>query len=272
MAQIDLKECTIKAFDGTLGTLTVDCTNVDSDIVYTAVSKHIGSDKVSVEYIDPSSASASLSISVDGRKITVNLATSSASAITSTAAEVKTAIEGDSDANALVTMALETSGAGVVEAKAEDTLDGQNSITIKIGEGNLTYSEHRNVEFSRDRGSLDSVRLADEEPVDLSVDAMWEWIRATSGSSAPTLEDVVKQRGEASAWVSTADDTCQPYCVDIEVWNVPNCGTDEDEIIVFEEFYYETADHDLREGTLNFSGRSNRTEATVRREINADIG
>ena len=210
MAQIDLKECEIRVWDGTKGTLTVDCTNADSDIVFTAKSKHIGSDKISIEYIDPGTASQSLSIDVDGRKITVNLATSTASAITSTAAEIKTAIETDSDANALVSMTLETSGAGVVEAKAEDSLDGQQSISIKIGEGNMTYSEHRNVEFTRDRGILDTVRESDEEPLDLSMDATWEWVKGLTGAT-PTLEDVLKKRGEAATWVTTADDDCQPY-------------------------------------------------------------
>lgn len=271
MAQIDIKECEFRVFDGTKGTLTIDCTNVDSDIDFTAKSKHIGSDKISIEYIDPATASASLSINVDGRKITVNLATSTASAITSTAADIKAAIEADTDANALVSMELETSGTGVVEAKTEATLDGQQSISIKIGEGNLTYSEHRNVEFTRDRGVLDTVREADEEPLDLSIDATWEWIKGLSGGT-PTLEDILKQRGEASTWLSTADDDCQPYCVDIELWNAPGCGSIEDELIMFEEYYYETVDHDLREGTLATSGRCNRKEATPRRVLNADIG
>lgn len=271
MAQIDIKECEIRIFDGTLGTATLDSTPVDSDLDLTAKSKHIGSDKISIEMIDPGAPSQSLSVDVSGRKITVNLATSTASAITSTAAQVKAAIEADAEANALVTVALETAGTGVVEAIAETTLDGQQSISIKIGEGNLTYSEHRNVEFTRDRGVLDTVREADEEPMDLSIDATWEWIRSTSGGT-PTLEDVLKRVGEANAWVSTADDPCQPYCVDIELWNAPECGSIEDELIMFEEYYYETVDHDLREGTLATSGRCNRKFAVPRRVLNTEIG
>jgi hypothetical protein len=271
MAQIDIKECEIRVFDGTLGTAVLDSTNPDSDLTVTAKSKHIGSDKISVELIDPGTASASLSVATSGRKITVNLGTSTASAITTTAAQIKTAIEANATANAMVTVALETAGTGVVEAIAETTLDGQKSISIKIGEGNLTYSEHRNVEFTRDRGALDTVREADEEPVDLSIDATWEWIKGLT-SSTPTLEDVLKKRGEAASWVSTADDPCQPYCIDIELWNAPGCGTIEDEIIMFEEYYYETVDHDLREGTLATAGRCNRKEATSSRVLNTEIG
>jgi hypothetical protein len=272
MAQIDIKEAEVRVFDGTLGTVTLDSTPSDSDLVLTAASKHVGSDKVSIELIDPSGASASLAITVLGRKITVDLATSSASAITSTALEVKTAIDNDGDASALTTVALETAGTGVVEAQVEATLDGQKSYTIKIGEGNLTSSEHRNVEFTRDRGILDTVKTADEEPVDLSIDATWEWVTGVPESAILTLEDVLKKVGEASAWVTTADDTCQPYCVDIEIWNAPGCTAIEDELFMFEEYYYETVDHDLREGTISTAGRCNRTSPSARRVLNADIG
>jgi len=269
MAQIDLKEAVVRIFDGTLGEAILASTPVDSDLTVTAKSKHVGSDKISVELIDPGVVGP-ISVAVDGRKISVTLAYA-ATAITSTAAQVKAAIEADTDANALVSVALETAGAGVVEAIVETTLDGQKSITIKMGEGNLTYSEHRNVEFTRDRGILDTVRNADEEPMDVSMDATWEYITSSTGGT-PTIEDVLKKRSEAAAWLTTADDTCQPYCVDIEVWNAPNCTGIEDEIVMFEEYYYETLDHDLRAGTISTSGRCNRTEAVARRELNADIG
>lgn len=271
MAQIDIKECEIRAFDGTLGTASLDSAAADADLVLTAKSKHVGSDKVSIEMVDPGTGTNALAIVVDGRKITVDLG-NSASALTSTAAQVKTAIEADSDANALVTVALETAGTGICDAFVETTLDGQKTISIKIGEGNLTYSEHRNVEFTRDRGLLDTVREADDEPMDLSIDATWEWITDVSGGAVPTLDDVLKKIGEASGWASTADDPCQPYCIDIELWNAPGCGSIEDELIMFEEYYYETSDHDLRDGTLNTSGRCNRKQATPRRVLNAEIG
>ena len=272
MAQIDIKECTIKAFDGTLGTLTVESVPADSDLDFTAVSKHIGSDRISVILADPGSASATLGIVVDGRKITVNLATDATSVITSTAALVKAAIEGEAAANALVTVALETAGTGLVEAAVEDWLAGQNSISIKIGEGNLPFSEHMNRVFTRDRGILDTVKNDEDEPLDFSMDATWEWLASVGGGSAPTFEDCVKHRNDASTWLTTADDTCQPYCIDIELHNAPGCSAVEDEIHMFEEYYYETADHDLNDGTISTAGRCNRTEANVRRVLNADVG
>ena len=272
MAQIDIRECTIKIFDGTLGTATIDFTAPNSDMTFTAKSKHVGSDKISITVVDPGGTTATLGIVVDGHEITVNLGRAT-SAVNTTAAALKAAIEGDTAANALVTVthAGGSSGAGLLNAKSKTTLDGQNHIDVKIGEGNLTYSEKRPVEFVRDRGTLDTVKLADEEPIDVSLDAMWEWITAESGSSAPTIEDVLKKIGEAAAWLTTADDDCQPDCVDIELWNAPGCGSLDDEIIVFEEFYYETCDHDVREGTIAVSGRCNRVIPNVRRVLNANI-
>ncbi|KKK66499.1 hypothetical protein LCGC14_2963500 [marine sediment metagenome] len=106
----------------------------------------------------------------------------------------------------------------------------------------------------------------------LSVCKTISLILAPNGSSTPTLEDILKKINEASAWLTTADDTCQPYCVDIELWNAPNCGVIEDELLIFEEFYYETVNHDLSEGTLNVSGRCNRQVAIARRVLASDIG
>ncbi len=266
-----MKETTLRVFDGTKGTLTSDSTPADSDLVWTAISKHIGSDKISITMVDPAVVTTALSIAVTDRDIVITLETDSGPTIISTAAEVKTAIDADAAAKLLVTVALETAGAGIVEAQTKATLDGQLSLVIKIGEGNTSYSEKRAVEFTRDRGKIDTVRLADEEPFDLTMDFLWEFISSVSGSSTPTFEDVLKKINEASAWITTADDTCQPYCIDIELHHAPNCVGIEDELHVFEEFYYETLDHDLREGSIACAGRCNRLVAINRRVLAAAI-
>lgn len=265
MAQIDIKECTIKIWDGTPSTATLDSTNVDADLTFTTKSTHHGSKVVSVALVDPSAVSQPLTISVTNEAISVSLATDAGGAITSTAAEIKTAIEADADANALVTVALETAGAGVVEAIAATNLVGQKSMTVTIGEGNLTYSEKRPVEFTLDRGIIDTVRLADEEPMDVSLDFTWEFLSSATGDTVPTLEEAFKKTGLASTWVSSSTDPCQPYSLDIEVLNNPVCGSVESEIITIEEFYWENLDHDLRDGSVSISGRANRKYATLAR-------
>ena len=269
MAQIDIKETTIKIWDGTPSVATLDSTPADSDLTFTTKSTHHGSKPVTVTFTDPGSASQSLTITVDNEDIDVSLATGTGSAIESTAALVLAAITGDADANALVSVALETAGTGIVEAIAQTTLTGQNGMTVTIGEGNVTYSEKRPVEFTLDRGLIDTVRLADEEPMDVSMDFTWEFLSSASGDSVPTFEEAIKKTGLAAAWISSSTDPCQPYSVDLEMVNNPVCGSEDNEIVTIEEFYWESLDHDLRDGSVAVSGRANRDYATLARRAGA---
>jgi len=145
-----------------------------------------------------------------------------------------------------------------------------NTLTVKVGEGNLTYSENRNIEYTLDRGLLDEVREGDQVPMDVSLDFVWDYLKGQTGSDTPTVEDAIKQRGEADDWVSTDSDQCRPYAVDIEITYAPSpvvCG--DMEIILLQDFRYETLDHDIRAGTVAMSGRCNVTEATVTRQSNS---
>lgn len=146
----------------------------------------------------------------------------------------------------------------------DGTTPTPNSIEVKIGEGNLTYSEKVNREYVKNRGLLDIVRDGDEEPVELKLDATWEYIKEDSGQT-PTIEDALKQRGGAYDWVSVDSDTCQPYAVDIELEYAPNCNSDDKETLVFSEFRYEQVDHDTKAGTISISGKCNITEPTSTR-------
>lgn len=270
MAQIDIKEATIKFFDGTLGTATLDSVAADSDLIVTAISKHIGTDKISIVLVNPAAPSAALSVGLVGRDITINLATSTASAITSTAAAVKAAMDGNASIAALVTVALETAGTGVVSAIAKTTLDGQKFAEVIFTDGDFSYTRTKPREFVLNRGVLNTVKNADDEPYSINLDALWEYITASTGDT-PTMEDILDKVGEASSWVTTSNDPCQPYSVDIEVHNAPDCTGVEDEILMFEEFFYETLDHSLRDGSITMTGRGNRIKPTARRVATADI-
>lgn len=140
---------------------------------------------------------------------------------------------------------------------------GSEELEITIGEGNLTYTEARNIEYTLDRGNLDEVREGDQIPMDITIDFVWEYLRS-NGGSVPTVEEALKNIGNASAWVSTDADACRPYAIDIEVTYAPvpaSCG--DQEVITLPDFRYESLDHDLRAGTVSVSGKSNATQATV---------
>ncbi len=143
-----------------------------------------------------------------------------------------------------------------------------NEIEIKIGEGNLTYSESRNIEYILDRGRLDEVREGDEVPMDIAFEFVWEFIKgdASSGGAPPSIEDAFKNRGNAAAWISTDADACRPFALDIILENVPNCGVGasaDQEIITLPDFRHESLDHDLRAGQISVTGRCNAVEASV---------
>ena len=154
--------------------------------------------------------------------------------------------------------------------KIKDGDSPQNELEVKIGEGNLTYNESRKIEYTLDRGTLDEVREGDQIPVDVSMDFIWEYLKGSTGSGTPTVEDALKNRGEASDWVSSDADACRPYAVDIEITYSPSpvsCG--DMEIILLSDFRYEGLDHDLRGGSVAVTGKCNVTEATVTRQTNS---
>lgn len=137
-------------------------------------------------------------------------------------------------------------------------------VTVVLGEGNLTYDEKRNMEYVKDRGILDTVREGDQEPMDVRLDATWEFI--TGSGSDITIEDAMKQRNNASDWTSTSADECEPYAVDIYILYSPICaGGAQGETIVLPDFRWETISHDAKAGTLSFTGKSNATQATATR-------
>jgi len=122
----------------TAGTVTLDSTPANSDVVFTDARTTSGSgifsESVDVVFADPSANSSALSLSVvtdanGDSTITVNLETNGDGTIVSTADDIETAINGNAQSNALVTAAGEGDGSGVAEAIAAQTLaDGTNAV------------------------------------------------------------------------------------------------------------------------------------------------
>lgn len=142
---------------------------------------------------------------------------------------------------------------------------GGRKLEVKVGEGNLTYTESTPREYLKNRGLLDTVRDADEEPMDVSFDFTWEFLSAVGGSATPTLKEALKRIGEASTWVSTSSEGCEPYCCNLEIAYDPACGGDNTELIELQEFRQETLEHNLRDAQISCTGKCNKTEAVETR-------
>lgn len=139
-----------------------------------------------------------------------------------------------------------------------------NILEVKIGEGNLTFTEKRNIEYTRNRGKLDTVREGQEEPVEVSFDLVWEYLKSDTGEPV-TIKEALTKTGGAAAWVSSSSDPCEPYAVDLEVRYAPPCANAKDELTVLEDFRWETMDHNLKDGTIACKGTCNVVRATSTR-------
>lgn len=137
-------------------------------------------------------------------------------------------------------------------------------LEIKVGEGNITWTEAKEYEYLLDRGNLDTVKEGDEQPLEVSIEFVYEHITTGTGENV-TPVDAVKNTGKASEWVSSSSDLCEPYAVDILIQHCVPCGSDEDEQVLFPDFRYESLEFDLSEATIAVSGRCNVSEVTATR-------
>lgn len=129
-----------------------------------------------------------------------------------------------------------------------------NRISIKMGEGTLSWTETINREYLMDRGIIDTVRDGDQVPLEVSFTARYEYLK--SSTATPSIEEALRQRGAASAWVNAATDVCTPYCVDLVFVHTPLC-TDVIERVTLPDFRVEKLDHDVKAGTISFNGKCN---------------
>lgn len=151
----------------------------------------------------------------------------------------------------------------------DGTTPKHNELRVKVGTGNLQYTETLNREYILDRGIIDSVRNGDQQPMDVSFEMMWEEIAASIGAGVaavagvPSMEEAIKQFGAAEAWASSDTDQCQPYAVDIEVINDADCVQKDREHILLPDFRWESLQHDIRAGSISASGKCNSLYAII---------
>ena len=138
-------------------------------------------------------------------------------------------------------------------------------IEIKVGDGNVTYTENRTYEYMLDRGDLDTVREGDQVPLDVRLECTYEHI-TTGTSETISPMDALKGIGEADEWVSSSSDLCEPYAIDIEVEHDPPCGTAQTEITLFPDFRADTKEINFQDATISLTGKCNVIEPVVDRE------
>jgi hypothetical protein len=247
MARIELKNTVIKLKDGLSGVSTNDdatpvATDLDCDLATTVLNAGgLGTDVVPI-----------------GAKFTHEGETASTTVHTVTART-------PSDGLTATTNIVFNPALGAGSYSQGDVITFQPiELDIKIGDGNLTYTESSEYEYDLDRGVLDSVRAGDQVPMDVSLDFVYEYITTGTGESIAPM-DALKQIGGASEWRSSSADPCEPYAVDVCVIHTPICTTQEIETTVFPDFRSESREPDLGEAAVSVSGRCNAVQPIITR-------
>jgi hypothetical protein len=140
-------------------------------------------------------------------------------------------------------------------------------LEIKVGDGNLTYTENKEYTYELDRDQLDTVREGADQPVSVNVNFVYEFVK-TGTSETTTVVDALKGVGGAAAWISSDQvDNCNPYAVDLVIVNAPACSGQsvEAETTLLADLRYDSLQFDLEAAQIALTGRCNVTEATVTR-------
>lgn len=135
---------------------------------------------------------------------------------------------------------------------------------VKVGDGNITYTINKNYEYDLDRGLLDAVREGDQAPMDITMDFSYENVRTGTGEKV-TPVDIFTQEGAAAEWVSSSDDPCEPYAINVILKHQPPCGTTLGEATIFPDVRCDSIDFDIDDASISVTARSKAVKPTYLR-------
>jgi len=243
MARIELRDCTIRVKDGLSGTAVINDTP--------------GANDTNVDITTVNLNTTDTDLVPVGARFTTNVV----NATTVYTVTARTPASTGPTTNVVFTPAWQAS---YTPANAAVLTFQSQRIDIKVGEGNLKYTENKDYNYMLDRGDLDTVREGDEKPLDVSLEFVYEFV-TTGTSEAITPVDALKQIGNADEWVTSSADACEPYAVDLEIEHDPPCGATQTETTVLPDFRYEKLEFSLKDATISVTGKCNASSATVAR-------
>ena len=153
-----------------------------SALTITADTAGIAGNEISIRLRNPGTASASLSVSLSGKAITVNLATDSSSVITSTADAIKTALDANTAIAALV--AVTSGGTGVVTPTSTVLLAGGLAEAFPLNTPYLIAGNRRDAARA---GTTGTIPAALDDILD-QAGAVVVVVRAAVGADAPATK------------------------------------------------------------------------------------
>jgi hypothetical protein len=261
MARIELRDCTVYIKDG-LGAHpdTYPCTALGN--------KTVSPDKAAVAVGDTGCKVSSTSIptAVGGKtqKVPIGARFTIAGETAATVHVVTARTQDGTNPDVTTDIAFSPAlGAGTYAVDAAITFLSQQ-LEVKIGEGNITYTEKSDYTYLLDRDNLDTVKEGKDVPLDVKWDSVYEFI-TTGTSEEITPMDALKGINGASEWITYSKDPCEPYAVAIEVQQVPPCSTAESESTLFPDFRSEQREVNFKDATIAVTGKCNVTQPIVTR-------
>jgi hypothetical protein len=139
------------------------------------------------------------------------------------------------------------------------------TVTVKLGDGTAKWNTTRQMQYDLNRGVIDTVHEGDDVPMDLEINASWEYVRSSSGEAISPVEAVSKT-GAAAGWVSTGE-LWEPYAVNVTIVFTPAYGATAGRIetYFFPDFRCEKSAFTLENANIVLSGRCNATVPTITR-------
>lgn len=240
MARIQLRDCTIYLQDGLAGTAAVDDA---AGIAISDTTATIDTTVLNTADTDQVPVGARFTLAGDAQVYTVTARTPS-SGVTTDITFTPAAVAALAD-NGVITFLPQR-------------------LSIKIGDGDLSWTETRNFEYDLDRDQLDTVRQGEDAPVEVDLSFTFEYVTSET-SNPPTPVEALKNIGRASEWVNSSSDPCEPYATDIYVIHDIPCGTDADQDFLLPDFRYESLQYSMADASISVSGRCNVTDITSTR-------
>jgi len=89
----------------------------------------------------------------------------------------------------------------------DGTTPTPNELIVVVGEGNVTFTERKNMDYVLDRGVLGSVREGDQAPVEVSLDAEWSYTKGPPVLADTAIDNVAGYSiGDTTITVDTMAD------------------------------------------------------------------
>jgi hypothetical protein len=249
MARIQLRDTTVYFQDGLSGTAAIDSDTSPADLT--------GETELDITSVVLNTADTDL-VPV-GARFTV--AAETGSVIHTVTARTPASTSPTTNIDFTPAMASDVADTAVITFLPQ-------RLEINIGEGDMSWTEAREFLYDMDRDQLDTVRQGPDVPLELDMQFIFEYVTTESGQTI-TPEDALKQTGEASEWVTSSSDACEPYAIDVLVVHCVPCGTDQDEDYLFSDFRYEQLEHSIQDASVTCSGKCNVTAVTATRSSHA---